>query len=140
MATYRFIGLDSQVTLDGKLVELNQYGQALELTDEQAAVFEKDNLPIVPDDEFKKVFSDAEIKAGDFRPDKRFTAMQKFVERIIALHARKQAPAPAPAAPAEKPDAPAEKPATPAEKPAAPKATEQVPAQSAQTEEKKDKD
>lgn len=92
--TYRFIGSSSQVILSGKVQELNQFGQAFEMSDEQAA--QVPNLPALPDADFKAIgITDSELK-GTVPADKRQKAIDAFIARLTK---KRETVPPAPSVP-----------------------------------------
>jgi hypothetical protein len=107
---YRFIGSESLLHRGGVDMALTEYGQKIELTDEEAVINFSNRIPMLPDEELKKTgMTDKEIEAfvkdGTTTAaflDKRQKAMDAFVQKMMALYTPPPPPdEPAPTAPPE---------------------------------------
>lgn len=141
MATYRFCGDTGILHLSTGDIACSQFGEKVELSDEQSAALIAERAPIFSDSEFQKFgFNASELDENpsasshhlapaDFQA-KKSAVVDALVKRIIAQQAAKSVVPVAPAPKAEKPFVDV-KPPQPAPKPEAPAVPDSKPTEEA---------
>lgn len=112
MATYRFIGDVALVHIDGRDISLTEFGQTVDLADDQAKLEVSQRVPLLSEAEWKKIgITDAELDSYPTNIEQRLApaaflikkqkALDLFVAKVIALF--QPVPVVAPVAPAPTP-------------------------------------